>query len=75
MTTMLATVADVKARLSGDVPTMSAAFDGVIAGCIAAVSAEIEREVMRARGYRAGSGWSFLAASANEVQTVILSTG
>ncbi len=73
--TMLATVADVKARLSGDVPTMSAAFDGVIAGCIAAVSAEIEREVMRARGYRAGSGWSFLAASANEVQTVILSTG
>ena len=53
------TVADVKARLSGDTPTMSGAWDGVLASIISQVSAEIDREVKTRRGIR--GAWSFVA--------------
>jgi hypothetical protein len=72
VTVAYCSVADVKQRLSGDIPTMSAAFDATIAGCISAVSAEIDREVGRARGE---TRWSFLADSLYGIQQVILSTG
>lgn len=57
---------DIKQRLTGDVPVMSGAFDGVIASIIPAVCAEIDREV--AKGRAITTRWSFLADAANEVQ-------
>lgn len=52
---------DVKQRMSGDVPVMSAAFDNVITGIIAEVSDEIDDEVRLVRSQP--DGWSFTPGS------------
>lgn len=46
------TLADIKARLSGDVPTMSDSYDDDITDLIGQVSSEIDREIAAARGMR-----------------------
>lgn len=55
------TVLDVKQRMSGDVPTMSSAFDTTITGLIADISDMIDDEVRQVRGEP--DGWTFLAGS------------
>ncbi len=55
------TVDQVKQRMSGDVPTVSDAFDGVISDAIDDVSDMIDQEVRNLRGE--GEGWSFLPAT------------
>lgn len=51
-------LADVKTRMSGDVPTVSAAWDATITSAIAMVSDMIDAEVRNLRGQ--GEGWTFL---------------
>jgi len=56
-----ATLADVKARLSGDVPNMGGNFDATITAIITMVSAELDREVALARG-QAYPGYTIVSA-------------
>jgi hypothetical protein len=51
-------LSDVKGRMSGDVPTVSDAWDATITAAIGMVSDMIDQEVRQLRGQ--GEGWSFL---------------
>ena len=51
-------LADVKTRMSGDVPTVSADWDTTTTAAIAMVSDMIDEEVRNIRGQ--GEGWTFL---------------
>lgn len=69
--TVLATLAQFRARLSGDVAIASGTWDQTIVDALAQSSDLITDEVRNARGQ--GEGWSFLAATAYGVQLVSLS--
>ena len=71
MTAAYATLANVKSRLTGDIPQLGPNFDQTLADKIGEASADIDRKMRRARGI--AGGWSFLADSSYEVQCISLS--
>ena len=73
MSGVYCTLADVRARLGGDLANIGPEYDGVIAAKCDEVTADINRRVSRARGI--SGPWSFLADAAAAVQKITLAAG